>query len=246
MKTERLDKVLCALGAGTRSQVREMVRRGRVTVNGQCVLDSALHIDPQADTVHLDGRRLEKPGRHVLMLYKPEGILTAARDAHQRTVLDLLDPLYRSQDCMPAGRLDKATSGLLILTNDGELAHRLISPRHGVGKVYEAQLDGTLKEADIEAFQAGLSIQDADGSFEARPAQVRVLEENEQGSRVRVLVREGKYHQVRRMFASRGLTVLTLHRLAIGALRLPEGMEKGEYRELTCEEEECLWQEASL
>ena len=157
--------------------------------------------------------------------------------------MDLLPPLYAAMGAMPAGRLDKDTEGLLVITSDGQLAHRIISPRHEVGKVYLARVDGPLTEADAAAFAAGLHIRDADGEFDARPARLEILSSAAQVSEARVCVTEGRYHQVKRMFAERGRTVLYLKRLQIGALSLDPALEPGQWRELSQEEAALLEQE---
>lgn len=239
----RLDKLLCMLGEGTRSGVRELVRAGRVTINGAAVRDAGMQVNAQEDCVTLDGRRLEyKQARHV-MLHKPQGVLTAARDKKQKTVMDLLPPLYAAMGCMPAGRLDKDTEGLLVITSDGQLAHRIISPKKDVSKVYAARVDGPLTAADAEAFAAGLHIRDADGEFDARPARLEILASSQEESEARVRVTEGKYHQVKRMFAARSVQVTYLKRLQIGALPLDPALAPGEWREMTDEEIILLEQE---
>ena len=240
----RLDKLLSSLGEGTRSEVRALIRAGRVCVRGEAARDAGLQVDEGRDSVTLDGRELcYKRVRHV-MLNKPSGVLTAARDARQKTVMDLLPPLYAAMGAMPAGRLDKDTEGLLVLTSDGQLAHRIISPRHDVGKVYLARVDGPLDEADAAAFAAGLHIEDADGAFDARPAVLTILSSGPQESEARVRVTEGKYHQVKRMFLARGRTVTYLKRLQIGALALDPALAPGQWRELTPEEAALLEQDA--
>lgn len=169
----RLDKLLALLGEGTRSEIKAMVRAGRVTVDGAGARDAGMQVDGAQSDVRLDGRRLcYKAVRHV-MLNKPSGVLTAARDKKQKTVMDLLPPMYAAMGAMPAGRLDKDTEGLLVITSDGQLAHRIISPRHEVGKVYYARLDGELTDEDVAALEAGIHIRDADGEFDARPAKLR-------------------------------------------------------------------------
>lgn len=240
----RLDKLLAMLGEGTRTQVRDMVRAGRVTVDGAVVRDAGLQVDAESAVVAVGGRVLSyKSVRHV-MLNKPQGTLTAARDKKQPTVMDLLPPLYAAMDCMPAGRLDKDTEGLLVITSDGQLAHRIISPKHDVGKVYFARADGPLGEKDVEAFAQGLHISDSDGEFDARPARLEILSVSEKESEARVRVTEGKYHQVKRMFASRGVQVTYLKRLQIGALKLDPALAPGAWREMTDEEVALLEQEA--
>lgn len=240
----RLDKLLALLGEGTRAQVRDVIRAGRVTVDGAVVRDAGAQVDAGRSGVCVDGHALSyKAVRHVMM-NKPQGVLTAARDPRQRTVMDLLPPMYAAMGCMPAGRLDKDTEGLLVITSDGQLAHRIISPRHDVGKVYFARVDGPLTEADAEAFAAGLHISDGDGEFDARPAVLWL--NSDDGSEASVLVREGKYHQVKRMFAARGRRVLYLKREAIGALALDESLAPGQWREMTDGEVALLEQEPAF
>ena len=240
----RLDKLLSTLGEGTRTQVRDVIRAGRVTVDGAVVRDAGLQVDAQAQSVCIGGRELcYKAVRHVMM-HKPQGTLTAARDKKQPTVMDLLPPMYAAMDCMPAGRLDKDTEGLLVITSDGQLAHRIISPKHDVGKIYLAKVDGPLTPADVEAFAAGLHITDSDGEFDARPARLEILSSAAQESEARVRVTEGKYHQVKRMFAARGVHVTYLKRLQIGALALDPALAPGQWREMTQEEVDMLEMEA--
>ena len=240
----RLDKLLAMLGEGTRAQVRDVIRAGRVTVDGSVIRDAGLQVDPEASSVCLGGRSLTyKRVRHVMM-NKPQGTLTAARDKKQKTVMDILPPMYAAMDCMPAGRLDKDTEGLLVITSDGQLAHRIISPKHDVGKVYFARVDGPLGEKDAAAFAAGLHIQDGDGEFDARPARLEILSSSPQASEARVRVTEGKYHQVKRMFSAHGVQVVYLKRLQIGALKLDPALSPGQWREMTEDEVALLEQEA--
>ena len=242
--TMRLDKLMTMLGEGTRAQVKDFVRAGRVTVDGVPVRDSGMQVDAENARVCLNGRVLEyKAVRHV-MLNKPQGTLTAARDKKQKTVMDLLPPLYAAMDCMPAGRLDKDTEGLLVITSDGQLAHRIISPKKDVAKVYFARVDGVLDEGDIAAFAAGLHIKDGDGEFDAKPAGLEIVRTDGAASEVRVRVSEGKYHQVKRMLASRGAPVTYLKRLQIGALKLDPALAPGQWREMTDDEVAMLEQEA--
>ena len=241
--TMRLDRLLAMLGEGTRAQVKALIRAGRVTVDGVPAKDGGMQIDAGSRRVCLDGRALSyKPVRHM-MLNKPQGTLTAARDRRQRTVMDLLPPLYAAMGCMPAGRLDKDTEGLLVITSDGQLAHRIISPKHEVGKVYFARVDGPLGREDAAAFAAGLHIRDADGEFDARPAALEILSSTPGLSEARVRVTEGRYHQVKRMFAARGVQVVYLRREQIGALALDPALAPGQWRELTDEEAALLEQE---
>ncbi len=242
-KKMRLDKLLSLMGEGTRAQVKELVRMGRVTVNGAPVKDAGMQLDAEASVVCVGSKRLDyKPVRHVMM-NKPQGTLTAARDKKQPTVMDLLPPMYAAMDCMPAGRLDKDTEGLLVITSDGKLAHRIISPRRDVGKVYFARVDGMLTEDDVAAFAAGLHISDGDGEFDAKCARLDIVSASPEMSEARVRVTEGKYHQVKRMFLSRGVQVIYLKRLQIGALKLDEMLAPGQWREMTDEEVKLLEEE---
>ncbi len=223
---ERLDKFLCDCGAGTRSQVKALIKAGRVTVNGVTVYDNGLKVDGQG--ICLDGQALQTLGRAVVMLNKPAGYVTATEDKKEPTVMALLPQQMQHWDLKPVGRLDKATEGLLLFTNDGELLHRLISPKKEVAKVYYARHEGTAGEEDVRAFAAGLTL--ADGTL-CLPA---VLEPVGPGES-RVTVCEGKYHQVRRMLASRGLPVTYLERQQEGALTLGD-LPRGQVRLLTPQE----------
>ena len=231
----RLDRLLCLLALGSRSQVRNIVKGGRIAVNGQTEKNADRRLNP-GDSVALNGQTLDaRTVRHV-MLYKPCGVLTAAMDKKQKTVLDLLPPLYKACGCMPVGRLDKDTEGLLLLSTDGEMAHRLLSPKRHVEKCYRAEVDGPLNPADIAAFAQGLTLSD----FTAQPARLEILSSCAEKAVALVWVHEGKYHQVRRMFAARGRTVTALKRLSIGPLALDESLQPGEYRELEPREVEML------
>ena len=227
---ERLDKYLCDSGAGTRSQVKAILKAGRVAVDGSPEKDGSRKIDPQTQTVTLDGTPMGGYRRVVLMLNKPEGFVTATTDAREKTVMELLPKSYR--DLKPVGRLDKATEGLLLFTNDGDLLHRLISPKKEVPKVYYARHEGTATADDVQAFASGLTLGDGTVCLPAR------LESLGAGESL-VTVCEGKYHQVRRMMASRGMPVLYLERRQEGSLVLGD-LPRGAVRELTGEEINCL------
>ena len=233
----RLDKLLSRLGVSSRSGCRELLRAGRVTVNGETAFSGTFDV-PAGAQVTLDGRALDCRLERHLMLHKPGGVLTAREDARQQTVMDLLPKVYTALDCMPVGRLDKDTTGLLLLTTDGDLAHRLISPARHVDKVYEAQVEGTLGPTDVSAFAAGLPL----GDFTALPAELEILAPD----RGRVTVREGKYHQVKRMFGAVGKPVKHLHRLRFGPLTLDQALEPGQYRELKEEEIAALYAAAGI
>ena len=227
---DRLDKFLCDSGVGTRSQVKLILKAGRVTVDGRTERDNSRKIDPVKNVIMLDGEVLGGSRRIVLMLNKPAGFVTATEDATERTVMELLPEAYRYLDLKPVGRLDKATEGLLLFTNDGDLLHRLISPKKEVPKVYYARHEGTATQEDVAAFAAGLTLRD---ETRCLPAKLEPLGEGES----LVTVCEGKYHQVRRMMASRGMTVLYLERRQEGSLLLGD-LPRGQVREL--EEEEIL------
>ena len=225
---DRLDKFLCDSGAGTRSQVKAMLKAGRVTVDGKVEKDNGRKIDPETQTITLDGTVLGGFRRVVLMLNKPEGFVTATEDKNDRTVMELLPAQYRHLELKPVGRLDKATEGLLLFTNDGDLLHRLISPKKEVPKIYYARHEGTASEDDVAAFAAGLTLRDG---LECLPAKLQPLGPGES----LVTVCEGKYHQVRRMMASRRMTVTYLERRQEGDLTLGD-LPRGCVRELTAEE----------
>lgn len=225
---ERLDKFLTNAGVATRSQVKAILKTGRVCVDGKSVKDGAAKIDPEKQTVTLDGDVIGGKKRMVVMLNKPEGFVTSTEDPRDRTVMELLPKEYAHQDLKPVGRLDKATEGLLLFTNDGDLLHRLISPKKEVPKVYYARHEGTAGEEDIAAFAAGLTLRDGTVCLPAK------LEPQGAGESL-ITVCEGKYHQVRRMMASRRMTVLYLERRQEGCLELGD-LERGKIRELTAEE----------
>lgn len=222
---ERLDKFLSNSGASTRSQAKLLLKAGRVTVDGIPEKDGSRKIDPEKQTVALDGIPLDGQRRVVLMLNKPAGYVTATVDPVEKTVMELLPDSMKHQDLKPVGRLDKATEGLLLFTNDGDLLHRLISPRKAVPKVYYARHEGAAGEDDVLAFAEGLTLRDGTVCL---PAKLEPLDAGE--SRIRVC--EGKYHQVRRMMAARGMTVTYLERQQEGNLTLGD-LPRGQVRELT-------------
>ena len=225
---DRLDKFLCDSGAGTRSQVKIIIKAGRVTVDGKPQKDAGAKIDPARQTICLDGEVLTGAQRLVVMLHKPAGFITATEDKQDPTVMELLPGELRGRDLKPVGRLDKATEGLLLFTNDGDLLHRLISPKKEVPKVYYAQHEGTATQEDMDAFSQGLTL--GDGTV-CRSAVLEPIGPGES----RITVCEGKYHQVRRMMASRGMPVTYLKRLQEGKLTLGD-LPKGQSRLLTEEE----------
>ena len=229
---DRLDKFLSGAGVGTRSQVKPVLKAGRITVDGVAVRDGSVKVDPEKQTICLDGEPLGKAGRVVLMLNKPAGYVTATEDPVEKTVMELLPDNMRHLDLKPVGRLDKATEGLLLFTNDGELLHRLISPKKQVNKIYYARHEGTAGPEDVEAFRQGLTLRDGTVCLPA------VLEPLGEGESL-ITIHEGKYHQVRRMMASRNMTVLYLERRQEDQLTLGD-LTRGETRLLTEQEIDTL------
>ena len=229
---ERLDKFLAGAGAGTRSQVKILLKQGQVTVDGAVERDPGRKIDPQSQQVALNGQLLSGWRRVVAMLNKPAGYVTATEDATQPTVMELLPKQWAPLDLKPVGRLDKQTEGLLLFTNDGDLLHRLISPKKQVSKRYYAQHEGQAGPEDVACFAQGLTL--ADGTV-CLPALLEPLGPGESF----VTVCEGKYHQVRRMLAARGMHVTYLERRQEANLSL-DGLPRGQVRELTSEEIDCL------
>lgn len=222
---QRLDQYLAQAGVGTRSQLKPILKAGRVQVDGVTVRDGGMKLEPAHSTVTLDGVALGGRRRIVLMLNKPAGYVTATTDPREKTVMELLPAQYRNQELKPVGRLDKATEGLLLFTNDGDLLHRLISPKKEIAKVYYAQHEGTAREADMLAFREGLVLRDG---LQCLPAELTPLGPGES----LITLREGKYHQVRRMMASRNMTVTYLERRQEGPLTLGQ-LPRGQVRELT-------------
>ncbi len=233
----RLDRYLVTLGRGSRTEVQKLIRSGAVTVDGTPVRDPGFACREPA-CLTLQGEALDtRLMRHVL-LHKPAGLLTAAQDKKQPTVMDLLPPVYTAIGCMPVGRLDKDTTGLLLLTCDGELNHRLLAPQRHVDKTYLARVDGILTPALVETFAAGMDL----GDFVTKPAELTMLEPH----LARLTIHEGKFHQVKRMFEHVGLTVEKLHRVSFGPLTLPEDLPEGMWRELTAKEEAAVYQAAQM
>lgn len=229
MPLVRLDKILTDTGLCSRSQAREIVRRGRAAVNGVPCADPAAKFDPETVTLTVDGEPLDGPGHIYIMLNKPSGVLTATRDPRKPTVVDAMPEDWKRRGLFPVGRLDKDTTGLLLLTDDGTFAHKVISPKSHVSKLYEAEVDGTPCASDFTAFREGIVLKDG---TQCLPAELIDLG----GGRVQVEVFEGKYHQVKRMLGSRQLPVKKLKRLRIGGLWLDASLGEGEYRRLSEEE----------
>ena len=230
---ERLDKILASTGRWSRREVKELVRRGRVTVDGRIAASPEEKTDPEQADLRVDGEKILYARYTYVMLNKPAGVLTATEDRRQKTVLDLLSEPLRRKGLAPVGRLDKDTEGLLLLTDDGELAHRLLSPRYHVDKCYYALVSADLESGDPEAFAAGMILEDG---LRCLSAGLEILSPRE----CLVTLREGKFHQVKRMLAARGKPVIRLRRLSMGPLALDESLKPGEYRLLTEEETAAL------
>lgn len=228
----RLDKMLGNLGIGTRKEIKAMVRKGMVTVNGELVKDSSVHVMVPEDAVEVEGTPVNYRKFVYIMMNKPPGVISATYDKHDETVVDLLDEEYLPFEVFPVGRLDKDTEGLLLLTNDGQLAHNLLAPRKHVTKTYFAKILGQVTQEDVTAFEAGVLLDDG---YKTLPAELHILS-SRPVSEVEVSIREGKFHQIKRMFVAVGKEVIYLKRLSMGSLQLDPDLELGEYRELTEDE----------
>lgn len=227
----RLDKYLAEMGAGTRSEVKKLVRAGRVTINGAVAEKPEQKVDPETDTVCLDGEALLYAAYEYYLFHKPAGCVSATEDKIHKTVMDYLTDTLRD-DLFPVGRLDIDTEGLLLITNDGALAHELLSPAHHVKKTYYARVAGRVTEEDALLFQQGVDIGEEKLT---KPAELVILTSGEE-SEIELTITEGKFHQVKRMFQAVGKEVVYLKRLSMGPLTLPETLLPGEYRALTQEE----------
>lgn len=234
---ERLDKILANLGYGSRKEVKAICRKGEVVVDGTPVKDSAEKVDPVNSTIEVKGEKINYRKFIYLMMNKPSGVVSATFDNHDETVIDLLDPEYQVFEPFPIGRLDKDTVGLLLITNDGELNHKLIAPKNHVDKVYYAEINKPIDESDIVKFEKGITLDDG---YLCMPAKLEVINSNEDGAEVHVTIQEGKFHQVKRMFEAVDKSVVYLRRISFGPLKLDETVEEGSFRELTEEEIELL------
>lgn len=231
----RLDKYLADMSIGTRTEVKKLIRQGKVAVDGLIVKNPDIKVDTGTQNVTYNGIAVTYETYEYYMLNKPAGVISATSDKTEKTVLDLIDSKKR-KDLFPVGRLDKDTEGLLLITNDGELAHRLLSPKKHVDKLYYAKVEGTVGMEDIDAFAKGLDI--GEGEY-TKPAKLIVLK-SDIISEIELTIQEGKFHQVKRMFEAVGKKVIYLKRLEMGTLKLDEGLALGEYRPLTQKELEDL------
>lgn len=236
---QRLDKILSNLGYGTRKEVKGLIKSGTVSVDGAVAGDPGQQVDAELQAISVNGEKISYREFVYIMMNKPQGVVSATEDARERTVIDLLPEQLRAFQPAPVGRLDKDTEGLLLLTNDGRLAHKLISPKKHVPKTYIARVEGRVTEEDILRFKAGVELDDG---YMTLPAELVVLERGSI-SLTEVTIYEGKYHQVKRMFKAVGKTVIYLKRISMGRLKLDEGLELGEFRELTSQELELLEEE---
>ncbi len=225
----RLDKYLCETGFGTRSQVKDLLKKGQVMVNGEVVKKPELKINETTDQILCQGKKVSYQKNIYLMLHKPAGVVSATEDNREKTVLDLVRPEDRKNGLFPVGRLDKDTEGLLLLTDDGELAHRLLSPKKHVDKTYYAKIDGQVTEEHVKQFREGLDIGDEKKTL---PAVLTILLSGPV-SEIEVTIHEGRFHQIKRMFEAVGCKVTYLKRLSMGSLVLDETLPLGEYRSLT-------------
>ncbi|MFD1851160.1 pseudouridine synthase [Oceanobacillus bengalensis] len=228
----RLDKLLANMGYGSRKDVKALIKKKQVTVNGTIVKDSGIHIDTENDVLDVAGEAVVYKKYIYLLMNKPPGVISATTDNREKTVVDLLIEEYRHFEPFPVGRLDKDTVGLLLLTNDGQLAHRLTSPNKNVGKTYFARIEGRVTKADVDRFAAGVTLEDG---YETKPAILNIVTTGDI-SEIEVTITEGKFHQVKRMFEAVGKQVIYLKRLRMGSLELDESLKLGEYRELSAEE----------
>ena len=239
----RLDKYLVACAVGSRTEVKNFLKAGRETVNGKKEKSAKLQINEDTDEICFDGQKLTYEEFVYYMMNKPQGVISATEDPQHKAVLDLLDDLARSKEVFPVGRLDIDTHGLLLLTNDGQLAHALLSPKRHVDKTYLAQVNGIMTQEDVETFAQGIPLKD----FTCQPAKLELVsvDSEKNQSQIRVTIAEGKFHQVKRMVAYCGKEVVDLQRLTMGTLTLDEGLKRGEWRRLTKEELEALLESVS-
>ena len=233
----RLDKCLADCGLGTRSEVKSLLKAKRITVNGKVVNNGKVQVNPETDEILFDGEKIQYEEFVYIMMNKPKGVVSATEDNLHKTVLDLIDPLYFKKGVFPVGRLDIDTHGLLLLTNDGELAHRLLSPKKHVTKIYQARVEGVMTAEDAAAFEKGIVLSDG---TECMPARLDILSTAQDESIVQIHLKEGKFHQVKRMVKACGKSVVDLQRLTMGPLKLDESLALGESRPLTEEELQSL------
>ncbi|CAM3515561.1 pseudouridine synthase [Marinicrinis lubricantis] len=230
---QRLDKVLVHMGCGSRSEIKKLAKQKQIEVNGQVVTDTGMKVNPAQDQITVCGKFVHYREFIYMMLNKPQGVISATEDARDRTVLDLLEPWVQAFQPFPVGRLDKDTEGLLLLTNDGKLAHELLSPKKHVEKTYEVEAAGELTEQEIRQLEEGITLDDG---YVTLPAKAHILSAAEGTTKLHLTITEGKFHQVKRMLRAVGSEVTFLKRISMGPLRLDDALPIGHYRELTDEE----------
>ena len=231
-KKMRVDKLLSNVGVASRAELKKYCKQGLISVNGKVINNPGVQVDSENDDVRFNGEKIVYREFVYIMLNKPDGYISATFDKYDPIVLDLIDQSYLVFEPFPVGRLDKDTEGLLVLTNDGQLAHRVLSPKKHVPKTYYAKIQGKVTQEDILAFEKGVVLDDG---YETMPSQLKILKSDDM-SEIELTIHEGKFHQVKRMFESVGKKVVYLKRLSMGKLKLDESLELGEYRELTEEE----------
>ena len=231
-KKMRVDKLLSNVGVASRAELKKYCKQGLISVNGKVINNPGVQVDSENDDVRFNGEKIVYREFVYIMLNKPDGYISATFDKYDPIVLDLIDQSYLVFEPFPVGRLDKDTEGLLVLTNDGQLAHRVLSPKKHVPKTYYAKIQGKVTEEDILAFEKGVILDDG---YETMPSQLKILKSDDM-SEIELTIHEGKFHQVKRMFESVGKEVVYLKRLSMGKLKLDESLGLGEYRELTEEE----------
>lgn len=229
---ERIDKILASQGTLSRRDVKEMIKKGRVTLNGNVIKDSAVKIDINTDTIKVDGKIFILKKHIYIMMNKPQGVVSASDSDTDKTVVDLVPDVLFRKGLFPAGRLDKDTTGFVLITDDGDFAHKILSPKNHIFKTYIARLEHELSADDIKMLESGITL--ADGTT-LKEAKVEIVEQGENPV-VKIMICEGKYHQVKRMFAAAGNKVVALHRSKMGELELDGGLKPGECREITAEE----------
>lgn len=232
----RLDKLLANMGYGSRKDVKNILKQKQVSVNNSITKDGSLHVDPSSDSVVVGEEEVHYQKFIYLMLNKPPGYVSATTDDKDKTIIDLLSAEFQKFKPFPVGRLDKDTEGLLLLTNNGDLGHKLTSPKKDITKLYYARIDGTVTAEDVKQFSIGLELEDG---YVTKPAQLHILSSGKE-SEVEVTITEGKYHQIKRMFGAVGKRVIYLKRLKMGALSLDTSLKPGQYRELTENEKKSI------
>jgi len=230
---ERIDKILSNLGHGTRKEVKALLKKGQVEIDGVIASDSAMKVDPDKAVIKVSGEEINYRKYIYLIMNKPSGVVSATVDKNDETVIDLIDHEYRAFNPFPIGRLDKDTVGLLLITNDGELNHKLIAPKNHVDKVYYAEINKFIDAGNVDTFRKGVVIDDG---YKCMPAILDVINADENGSEVMVTIQEGKFHQVKRMFESIDKKVVFLRRVSFGPLKLDENLGEGQCRELSEQE----------